>query len=239
MLHASEASIARRTAGTRFLTSATLCTALLGIGAACAWQVAGVIAPAPVLATVELEVGSRMNETKSDPNAAAVDAAPIAALIKERVGDPLWGGMVATRLSERGRTRAEADALVANLAERVSVTPEGSTVHIALRGSDELATRTTLDAIATTAVAEANRDTARRSDYLKVGIANAKQEVGRTIFSAAEVLPDPKRLSRAGALLGITALVGAGLVGVLALIARRPAAAHDHHDHQEPSIAHE
>jgi hypothetical protein len=237
MLHASETAIARRTAGTRFLTSATLCTALLGIAAATCWQVAGVVAPAPVLATVELEVSNRVNDTRVETGTdTAVDAAPIAALIKERVGDPLWGGMVATRLSERGRTRTEADALVANLAERVSVTPEGSTVHIALRGTDELATRTTLDAIATTAVAEANRDTARRSDYLKVGIANAKQEVGRTIFSAAEVLPDPQRLSRAGAMLGITALVGAGLVGILTLIARRPVA---HHDLAEPSIAHE
>jgi hypothetical protein len=37
-------------------------------------------------------------------------------------------------------------------------------------------------------------------------------------------------------MLGITALVGAGLVGILALIARRPAA---NHDIAEPSLAHD
>ena len=108
---------------------------------------------------------------------------------------------------------------------------EGDKVHLALRGEGELATRTTLDAIATTAVAEANRDVARRSDYLRVGIANAKQEVGRTIFSSAEVMPDPQRFGRAGAILGMATLAGVGIVGIFMVLMRRPTKP------LEPSIA--
>jgi hypothetical protein len=190
--------------------------------------------PTPVLATVELDVASRMNDGRSETGPdAPVDAAPIAALVKERIADPVWGGLVATRLSERGRSRADSEALVQNLGERVIVSSEGSTVHIALRGEGEAATRTTLDAIATTAVAEANRDAARRSDFLKVGIANAKQEVGRTVFSTAEIMPDPQRYGRAGAMLGGTILLSAGIVGIFMMLARRPAKP------AEPSIAHD
>ena len=74
-----------------------------------------------------------------------------------------------------------------------------------------------------TAVGEANRDPARRSDFLKVGIANAKQEVGRTIFSAAETLPDPQRFGRAAAILGMTTLAAICLIGIGTVLMRRPA----------------
>ena len=230
MLHSSEEAVGRRAAGTRFFTSAALCSTMLGLAALCAWSVSGMLVPAPVVATVELEVNSRVQDSKSESaNAAEMNgeatsiATPIAMLVKERVDDPIWGGLVSARLAERGRTHAESDALVQNLAERVTVSSEGSTIRLALRGEGEAATRTTLDAIATTAVAEANRDPSRRSDFLRVGIANAKQEVGRTVFAVAEVMPDPERLKRAGALFAIIVLVGAGFVGVVMLLSRRPA----------------
>ena len=245
MLHASEESVARRAAGNRFLTLATLCSAMLGLAALCAWHVSGAVVSPPVLATVDLEVTSRMQdnrfENKSEPKSDATEpagtdgaaaettpadaaalAAPIATLIKERISDPVWAGLVSARLAERGRTRAESDALVQDLANRVAVTAEGGSVHLSLRGEGELATRTTLDAIAMTAVGEANRDPARRADYLRVGIANAKQEVGRTVFSVADTLPDPKRWGRAGAILGMTTLVAIGFVGIAMLLSRRP-----------------
>ena len=248
MLHASEESVARRAAGNRFLTLATLCSAMLGLAALCAWHVSGAVVSPSVLATVDLEVTSRMQdnrfENKTEPKADASQptgtdgavapvgdaapaepaalAAPIATLIKERISDPVWAGLVSARLAERGRTRAESDALVQDLANRVSVAAEGGSVHLSLRGEGELATRTTLDAIAMTAVGEANRDPARRADYLRVGIANAKQEVGRTVFSVADTLPDPKRWGRAGAILGMTTLVAIGFVGIVMLLSRRP-----------------
>jgi|GEM_PF-1467250 len=250
MLHASEESVARRAVGNRFLTLATLCSAMLGLATLCAWHVSGAVVSAPVLATVDLEVSSRMqenrfefkNEPKADTGAPAAEgtvgpnpagdaaapaeaaalAAPIATLIQERISDPVWAGLVSARLAERGRTRAESDALVQDLAKRVAVSAEGGSVHLSLRGEGELATRTTLDAIAMTAVNEANRDPARRADYLRVGIANAKQEVGRTVFSVADTLPDPQRWGRAGAILGMTTLVAIGLVGIAMALSRRP-----------------
>jgi hypothetical protein len=70
-------------------------------------------------------------------------------------------------------------------------------------------------------MAELNRRPERRSDFLRVGIANARQEVGRTVFSHAETIADPARIWRAGAILGGFAVLATMAAGVMVWLARR------------------
>ena len=217
---ASERSLERRAQGTRTATVAALAVAMLGIGSVASWHVAGAIAPDRVRASVELDVSSRTPEAKQE---APVDAKPIADELGRALADEAFVGAVASRIVERGRSREEAAALVAGLAGRASVSAEGSVVRVALAGEGGDATVAALDAVATSAVAEINRRPDRRSDMLRVGIANARQEVGRTVFSKAEDIADPTRLWRAGAILGAFTLLAAAAATAMAWFARRAA----------------
>lgn len=229
ILEASEASLARRAAGTRLTTAVGLALAFAAFAGLASWHLAGALHPTPALAQVELAVTSRAPEAKQaggEPAAAAdADAAGRGATIQSwidgRVDDESFAGVVAGRLLDRGRTRAEGDALAANFAERLTVESDGASVRLALRGQGLDETAATLDAVATSIVAEANRDPARRGDFLRVGIANAKQEIGRTVFAQAEALPDPERIARAGGFFGGFFVAAALVAGVFALFTRR------------------
>ncbi len=220
MLMATEHSLAQRAAAMRPWTSAAISIAFAAAGALTSWHLSGVIAPSPVLATIDLGVTSRAPEAKQDQ---AADAAPIAAWITETLPSEAFAGMVAGRLHERGRTRSESDAMALGLAERLTIEQTGPTIRLGLRGSGADASVATLDAIATSVVIESNRDVVRRSDLLRVGIVNAKQEVGRAVFASVEVLPDPTRLLRAGTLFAGFALLAGLFVMTFTIIARKTA----------------
>lgn len=230
VLEASESALARRAAGTRLSTAVAFALATVAIAAAASWHLAGALAPAPARAMVELAVTSRTPEgvrmaSGDDPTAdAAVAAAPIAAWIRDRAADERFAGAVAGRLLDRGRTRAESDALAVDLADRLSISDEGSTIRMTITAPSADDAVATLDSIATSAVTEVNRDPARRSDYLRVGIANAKQEIGRTVFSRAEPLSDGSRVGRAGGIFGGFLVFAAAVGGFLMLMTRRASA---------------
>ncbi|MCE2885069.1 MAG: hypothetical protein LW806_09255 [Planctomycetaceae bacterium] len=225
ILAASERSIEQRAQGTRLITAAALAIAMLGVAGIASWHLAGAVGPDRVRATVELDVSSRTPEAKQE---GAVDAKPIGDEITRALSDEAFLGAVASRISERGRTHDEASALVAGLAGRTQVSTEGAVVRVALTGEGADATVSALDAVATSAVAELNRRSERRSDMLRVGIANARQEVGRTVFSHPEELADPTRIWRAGAILGIFAALAAAAAWTMTWLARRAAHADVH-----------
>lgn len=225
ILAASERSIEQRAQGTRLVTAAALSIAMLGVAGIASWHLAGAVGPDRVRATVELDVSSRTPEAKQE---GAVDAKPIGDELTRALADEAFLGAVASRISERGRGHDEASALVAGLAERAQVSTAGAVVRVALVGEGSDATVSALDAVATSAVAELNRRSERRSDMLRVGIANARQEVGRTVFSHPEELADPTRIWRAGAILGIFAALAAAAAWTMTWLARRAAHADVH-----------
>jgi len=225
ILASSERSIEQRAQGTRLVTAATLAIAMLGVAGIASWHLAGAVGPNRVRATVELDVSSRTPEAKQE---GAVDAKPIGDELTRALSDEAFLGAVASRISERGRGHDEASALVAGLAERAQVSTEGAVVRVALVGEGSDATVSALDAVATSAVAELNRRSERRSDMLRVGIANARQEVGRTVFSHPEELADPTRVWRAGAMLGVFTALAAAAAWTMTWLARRAAHADVH-----------
>jgi len=225
ILASSERSIEQRAQGTRLVTAATLAIAMLGVAGIASWHLAGAVGPNRVRATVELDVSSRTPEAKQE---GAVDAKPIGDELTRALSDEAFLGAVASRISERGRGHDEASALVAGLAERAQVSTEGAIVRVALVGEGSDATVSALDAVATSAVAELNRRSERRSDMLRVGIANARQEVGRTVFSHPEELADPTRVWRAGAMLGVFTALAAAVAWTMTWLARRAAHADVH-----------
>lgn len=220
ILAASERALARRAAGTRLVTTTALASAFLAVSAALSWHVAGVVAPTPALASIDLVVASRAPESQQG---GTPDASGVAAWLESQLADERFTGVVAGRLGDLGRTNAESSALVAGLAGRMSVASDGPHVRLSLRADGADAASAALDAVATAAVAEANRLPERRSDLLRVAIANAGQEVGRAVFATVAHLPDPGRFARAGAIFGALTGVAALAAGVLLVAGRRAA----------------
>lgn len=222
VLAASEQSIARRAAGTRALTAGAFVAIAITLASVASWHLAGAMVAAPVLATVELETTSRAPEAKTS---GATDATPIASWLRTALSTNEFQSVVAGRLTSRGRTQDEAAALVARLPQEAQVEAAGSTVRVALRGAQEDDSVALLDAVAVSAVTEANRATERRTDLLRVGVANARQEVGRTVFTHLEPLGDPGRFTRAAILFAAFAATGLGFAYGMWLVARRAARA--------------
>ncbi len=218
ILAASEERLARRARSSRFFTTTAFVALFLSATGAISWHFAAVLAPPSVLATVELEVARRADGTEATTE---VDSSAVAAWLRESLSNDTFIGAVSGRLSDRGRLRAESEALVAGMSERASVEADGSVVRVSLRGDGTDTTVATLDAIATTAYVEGNRLPERRSDHLKLGIANASREVGRTVFSHAETITDASQRTRAAMLWGALTAAGALLAGAFWVLARR------------------
>ncbi len=218
ILAASEDRLSRRAHASRFFGTTAIVTLFMSVSGALSWHAAGVLAPPTILAHVELQVTSRAPESQQP---AAVDATVVGAWLRESLTNDTFIGAVSSRLSDRGRLRAESEELAANLSDRASVEVDGSTIRVSLRGDGAETTVATLDAIATTAYVEANRSPERRSDQLKIGIANATREVGRTVFSHAEAITDHSRVMRAGMVFGAFTAIASLLAGAFWLIARR------------------
>ena len=196
----------------------------LALVATVSWFVAGAIVPERVVGSVEIEVARRDPAPVSTTPSAdgttrapkrEIDAAPVAGWIRGRLADADFAGAVAVRLADRGKSDAEAGALVEDLASRASIDVANDRIALALPGEGAEPTAALLDAVATTAVFEANRDPARRTDGLRLEVANARREVGRTVFAHVEPVADEGRPVRAaivaGALLSLAALATAGL----------------------------
>ena len=218
ILAASEDRLSRRAHASRFFGTTAIVTLFMSVSGALSWHAAGVLAPPTILAHVELQVTSRAPESQQP---AAVDATVVGAWLRESLTNDTFIGAVSSRLSDRGRLRAESEELAANLSNRTSVEVDGSTIRVSLRGDGAETTVATLDAIATTAYVEANRSPERRSDQLKIGIANATREVGRTVFSHAEAITDHSRVMRAGMVFGAFTAIASLLAGAFWLMARR------------------
>jgi len=222
LLTSSEESLARRAERSRTLGFAVFTAIGLSVCAALSWHVAGVLAPEKVLTTVELQVTSRAPEARQSGE---VSGAGVADWVRTTIASDGFASAVAARLSERGRTHTESSALVADLGSRLSVESSADTIRLSLTGNGIDRSTATLDAVATGIVTDANRLSERRSDLLKVGIANARQEVGRTVFSHAETLADPSRMMRAAAIFGGFLALAALATSVLWMLARRSARA--------------
>ena len=218
ILAASEDRLSRRAHASRFFGTTAIVTLFMSVSGALSWHAAGVLAPPTILAHVELQATSRAPESQQT---GAVDATVVGAWLRESLSDDTFIGAVSSRLSDRGRLRAESEELAANLSDRASVEVDGSTIRVSLRGDGAETTVATLDAIATTAYVEANRSPERRSDQLKIGIANATREVGRTVFSHAEAITDHSRVMRAGMVFGAFTAIASLLAGAFWLMARR------------------
>ena len=218
VLAASERALERRAQGTRLVTTSAAASIALAVAALISWNLAGSLFPEKSRASVELAASSRAPEAKQD---GSVDAKSLADEVTAALSTDAFVGAVAGRISDRGRTHAEASALAADLSSRVTLAQEGSTIRLSLQGADTDDTVATLDAVATAAMAEINRRPERRNDLLRVGIANARQEVGRTVFSHAETVADPARIWRAGAILGGFALLATLAAGAMVWLSRR------------------
>jgi hypothetical protein len=218
VLAASERALERRAQGTRLVTTSAAASIALAVAALISWNLAGSLFPEKSRASVELVASSRAPEAKQD---GSVDAKSLADEVTAALSTDAFVGAVAGRISDRGRTHAEASALAADLSSRVTLAQEGSTIRLSLQGADTDDTVATLDAVATAAMAEVNRRPERRNDLLRVGIANARQEVGRTVFSHAETVADPARIWRAGAILGGFALLATLAAGAMVWLSRR------------------
>ncbi|MFM1867639.1 MAG: hypothetical protein RL591_1047 [Planctomycetota bacterium] len=220
VLAASERALERRAQGTRLVTTSAAASIALAAAAFVSWNLAGSVFPEKSRATVELVASSRAPEAKQD---GTVDAKSLADEVTAALTTDAFVGAVAGRISDRGRTHAEASTLAADLSSRVTLAQEGSTIRLSLQGGDTDDTIATLDAVATAAMAELNRRPERRNDLLRVGIANARQEVGRTVFSHAETIADPARIWRAGAILGGFAVLATLAAGAMVWLSRRAA----------------
>ena len=218
VLAASERALERRAQGTRLVTTSAAASIALAVAALISWNLAGSLFPEKSRASVELAASSRAPDAKQD---GSVDAKSLADEVTAALSTDAFVGAVAGRISDRGRTHAEASALAADLSSRVTLAQEGSTIRLSLQGADTDDTVATLDAVATAAMAEINRRPERRNDLLRVGIANARQEVGRTVFSHAETVADPARIWRAGAILGGFALLATLAAGAMVWLSRR------------------
>lgn len=220
VLAASERALERRAQGTRLVTTFAAASIALALAGVSSWYLAGAVFPAKTRASIELVATSRAPESKQDGQ---VDAKPLADEVIAALTTDAFLGAVVGRISDRGRTHAEASALASDLSSRTTLSQEGSTIHLALQGAGSDDTIATLDAVATAAMAELNRRPERRNDLLRIGIANARQEVGRTVFSHAETVADPARIWRAATILGGFAILAAMAAGVMTWLARRAA----------------
>lgn len=205
VLASSEEMLARRATGMSSIGTAAASICFLALAALASWHVAGVVEQPPARASMEFAVTRQGPEGRP----AAADATELAAWLKSEIGNAGFVGLVASRLNERGRSHAESSALVADLAQRLQIEPQGvGTVRLAMRGADAESAAATVDAVMSTVIYQANRDPARAGDGLRIGHANASNSAGGIPQPRIETLPDPARLARSGLVFGVLGAVG-------------------------------
>ena len=195
---------------------------LLASSAWMCWVVAAAIAPKDAVASVELQTTSRVAE------ATLADAGPIATWLAEMLKNEAFRGTVAGRLADRGYSRADADALVAPIAESLHVEHLGSSILLTMRGKGVDQSVALLDALVAVAISESARQPERAADQLRLTVIGARQELGRTIVSRGMLMKDETHLLRTGILFGMVLTVAGGGFAYFTLQTRRriqPAAA--------------
>jgi hypothetical protein len=195
---------------------------LLASSAWMCWVVAAAIAPKDAVASVELQTTNRGTE------ATLADAGPIATWLTEMLKNDAFRGTIARRLTDRGYSRADADALVAPITESVHVEHVGSSILLTMRGKGVDQSIALLDALVAVAISESARQPERAADQLRLTVLGARQELGRTVVSRGMLMKDETHLMRTGILFGMVLTVAGGGFAYFTLQTRRriqPAAA--------------
>jgi len=188
---------------------------LLASSAWMCWVVAAAIAPKDAVASVELQTTSRVTE------ATLADAGPIATWLAEMLKNEAFRGTIAGRLTDRGYSRADADALVAPIAESVHVEHLGSSILLTMRGKGVDQSVALLDALVAVAISESARQPERAADQLRLTVLGARQELGRTVVSRGMLMKDETHLMRTGILFGMVLTVAGGGFAYFTLQTRR------------------
>lgn len=188
---------------------------LLASSAWMCWVVAAAIAPKDAVASVELQTTNRVTE------ATLADAGPIATWLTEMLKNEAFRGTIAGRLTDRGYTRADADALVAPIAESVHVEHLGSSILLTMRGKGVDQSVALLDALVAVAISESARQPERAADQLRLTVLGARQELGRTVVSRGMLMKDETHLMRTGILFGMVLTVAGGGFAYFTLQTRR------------------
>lgn len=188
---------------------------LLASSAWMCWVVAAAIAPKDAVASVELQTTNRVTE------ATLADAGPIATWLTEMLKNEAFRGTIAGRLTDRGYSRADADALVAPIAESVHVEHLGSSILLTMRGKGVDQSVALLDALVAVAISESARQPERAADQLRLTVLGARQELGRTVVSRGMLMKDETHLMRTGILFGMVLTVAGGGFAYFTLQTRR------------------
>jgi len=188
---------------------------LLASSAWMCWVVAAAIAPKDAVASVELQTANRVTE------ATLADAGPIATWLTEMLKNEAFRGTIAGRLTDRGYSRADADALVAPIAESVHVEHLGSSILLTMRGKGVDQSVALLDALVAVAISESARQPERAADQLRLTVLGARQELGRTVVSRGMLMKDETHLMRTGVLFGMVLTVAGGGFAYFTLQTRR------------------
>lgn len=188
---------------------------LLASSAWMCWVVAAAIAPKDAVASVELQTANRVTE------ATLADAGPIATWLTEMLKNEAFRGTIAGRLTDRGYSRADADALVAPIAESVHVEHLGSSILLTMRGKGVDQSVALLDALVAVAISESARQPERAADQLRLTVLGARQELGRTVVSRGMLMKDETHLMRTGILFGMVLTVAGGGFAYFTLQTRR------------------
>jgi len=188
---------------------------LLASSAWMCWVVAAAIAPKDAVASVELQTTNRVTE------ATLADAGPIATWLTEMLKNEAFRGTIAGRLTDRGYSRADADALVAPIAESVHVEHLGSSILLTMRGKGVDQSVALLDALVAVAISESARQPERAADQLRLTVLGARQELGRTVVSRGMLMKDETHLMRTGVLFGMVLTVAGGGFAYFTLQTRR------------------
>ncbi|MFZ9915499.1 MAG: hypothetical protein ACO3IB_09240, partial [Phycisphaerales bacterium] len=208
VLASSEEALRRRATGISSIGTAAASIFFLGCAAAASWHIAGFIATPPAIGSMEFATTTQGTEGRQ----VEADATPVATWLKDEIRSPGFSGLVASRLNERGRSYGESSAMVADLASRLKIEPQGTgTVRLSIAEQSADQASATIDAVMSTVIYQANRDPARASDGLRIGHANARNSSAGIPQPKIEVLPDAARLARSGVVFGVLGAVGVGL----------------------------
>lgn len=205
-----EQNLARRAANSRRTTTFAVAAVFVTASALISWQVGGSIAPAPCVASVDLAVVERL-PAGAEPSGAtgAALVAPVADWIKSGATDSQFSARVAERLSDRGVPRSDALRIAGALMTSLAVEATDQRIHlsVATLGANEAALA--LDALATAAVTEGNRQPARGSDHLRVSYATKGDATATGPVIAVRELSNPMRLATAGGVFAAALALGA------------------------------
>jgi hypothetical protein len=215
MLAATEERVLRRDGRGRLLFGAGFWTLTAIAAAIGSWFTAGAIAPAPVVASVDLVARGR-DDAPLTPDADAV----FQTSYRELLADEAFRGVVRRRLEERGLALVADERTFHAWMDSIRTDSDGAgSLRLVADGTEELATILALDTVATSLVNESARIAKGRADLPRIALVGQTSVPGRSTFATAVVQRDPKdRLAIAGLLL--SGVIGLGFAGSALLFGR-------------------